>query len=68
MNAQQIAALGSMLLQAEQSGLVIIGGVRALISIVHAQPSAAELDAIESAVVADATQRKSENDRMSGGK
>ena len=69
MNAVQIERLGAIFAEvqaAEQVGLVLVGGVRALIAAFHAQPSAADLDAIEASVLADATKRKGESDRMSG--
>lgn len=66
MNAKQIQALGAMLAQADEVGLVLIGGARALVSMFHARPTDAELDAIETAVVADAKRRKSESNLMSG--
>ncbi len=64
MNPAQIVAISSMIQTASDAGLVLIGGVRQLIEILHAAPSEAELATIEAAVVADAAARKAARDKM----
>ena len=64
MTAQQITAVATSVLQLEQAGLIVIGGVKALVSILHTPPSEAELNALVDAVVSDATSRKAARDGM----
>lgn len=60
----QVAALASV---AEELGLTIVGGVKALAGVFGHTPTDAEADAIEDAILVEASKRSAERNRMAGG-
>ena len=66
MTPAQILALASSVSAYTQAGMVLIGGVKSLVSLFANAPTDAELDALVDALVADASRRKSERDTMTG--
>lgn len=71
MNEKQIAAIGSMVVTAEQEALVIMGGVRALVALFHSGAETpeqldADIAAVEANAIARRDQRQREIDAMGG--
>lgn len=64
MNDAQIALIGRLVVEAEQAGLIIIGGIKALVAMFHVAPTEAQMDATIDAVQADARRRRDERAKM----
>lgn len=66
MDIQKIAALAALAAQAAESGLVLVGGLKALGALFGHNLTQSEQDAIEVYLMADTTRRLAESRRMSG--
>lgn len=64
MDLKKLAALASILLEAKDAGLSLIGGAKALASLFGQDLTAEEQTAIELAVMMDARRRRDESLRM----